>query len=423
MKHGYKWEQNTNRSWESVQEDGKGNIKIGIGDSIELERAKSQRAKQSRITQSIRRGLIRFTILAIDSSRSSGELDHAYKPYGSRIEAMKASACKFVTNFYDQNPISSLGVIVTKDRIAERLTELSGNPKAHVARIQDLKHGTSAASLQNTLWLSMQMLQHVPEYGYRELIILYSSLSTCDPGDIFQTVEEAKNFNIRVSVICLQAEVYVCKQLAALTNGTFSIALDCKHLEELLNKQLIPSPVLKDTIKSSYADFVYMGFPKRVFDSNASFCYDGNRPRLSKTAYICPRCCTRTLVIPTKCCVCHLQLNSSSHIARSHHHLFPVLNFEEYTVIKEEAKPLETYNNGSSLKAEKVKVEPPIYMVQISLGNDEYKNEPIEFCAGCLENLQVEDRLVLRCINCEKIFCVDCDLFIHDSLHNCPDCL
>lgn len=35
----------------------------------------------------------------------------------------------------------------------------------------------------------MSILRHVPDYGCREVIILYTSLSTCDSGDIFATME------------------------------------------------------------------------------------------------------------------------------------------------------------------------------------------------------------------------------------------
>ncbi|PSN43765.1 hypothetical protein C0J52_06399 [Blattella germanica] len=29
---------------------------------------------------------------------------------------------------------------------------------------------------------------------------------------------------------------------------------------------------------------------------------------------------------------------------------------------------------------------------------------------------------VYECGKCNRIFCLDCDLFIHDSLHTCPGC-
>jgi hypothetical protein len=41
-----------------------------------------------------------------------------------------------------------------------------------------------------------------------------SSLSTCDPGDhggIFTVIDEAIKNKIRISVICLAAELYICR--------------------------------------------------------------------------------------------------------------------------------------------------------------------------------------------------------------------
>ena len=32
------------------------------------------------------------------------------------------------------------------------------------------------------------------------------------------------------------------------------------------------------------------------------------------------------------------------------------------------------------------------------------------------------NKMSLQCPRCENIFCVECDIFIHDSLHNCPGC-
>ena len=41
----------------------------------------------------------------------------------------------------------------------------------------------------------------------REVIIIMGSLTTCDPGDINKTLEEAVNMKIKCSVINLSAEV------------------------------------------------------------------------------------------------------------------------------------------------------------------------------------------------------------------------
>lgn len=59
----------------------------------------------------------------------------------------------------------------------------------HIQAISNLIRADGLASLQNILLLSMSILRHIPDYGCREIIILYTSLSTCDPGDIFATIE------------------------------------------------------------------------------------------------------------------------------------------------------------------------------------------------------------------------------------------
>lgn len=28
----------------------------------------------------------------------------------------------------------------------------------------------------------------------------------------------------------------------------------------------------------------------------------------------------------------------------------------------------------------------------------------------------------LRCPGCGRVFCLDCDMYVHESLHNCPGC-
>ena len=52
-------------------------------------------------------------------------------------------------------------------------------------------------------------------------------------------------------------------------------------------------------------------------------------------------------------------------------------------------------------------------------------------CFACCSPLQeaaaqgdagVRRNVVLRCGPCAQLFCVECDLLIHDSLHNCPGC-
>ena len=50
------------------------------------------------------------------------------------------------------------------------------------------------------------------------------------------------------------------------------------------------------------------------------------------------------------------------------------------------------------------------------------------YCHGCFTDLsasQKEDQepgVVLQCSECKHLFCFDCDVYVHESLHNCPGC-
>lgn len=44
-------------------------------------------------------------------------------------------------------------------------------------------------SLQNTLELAGRILRPLPGHASRELLVLFASLTTCDPGDIVPTIQ------------------------------------------------------------------------------------------------------------------------------------------------------------------------------------------------------------------------------------------
>lgn len=184
-------------------------------------------------------------------------------------------------------------------------------------------------------------------------------------------------------------------------------------------------------------DFVYMAFPKRTFDGSASYGFDGNSIQLFSTAYVCPRCYNRTSEIPTQCCVCKVQLNSSSHIARSHHHLFPVPNYNELNLVQTSAdkRGFHAYRLHDALPEKELGIKKP--NVEDELKRKSEINDVddlvkkidekdlvgiITHCKGCLEEFN-SSSLAMHCPTCDHIFCIECDLFIHNSLHNCPGCI
>ncbi|XP_049618359.1 general transcription factor IIH subunit 2 isoform X3 [Syngnathus scovelli] len=134
------------------------------------------------------------------------------------------------------------------------------------------------------------------------------------------------------------------------------------------------------------------GFPQHTFssstDQNAKPSFsmallDGtNDPGLSLGGYLCPQCHAKYLELPVECKVCGLTLVSAPHLARSFHHLFPLHVF----------------------------IETPV------------ENTPEKrFCESCQGELK--DKRMFTCPSCRRAFCVDCDHFIHDTLHCCPGCV
>ena len=98
----------------------------------------------------------------------------------------------FVRKFFDSNPLSQLSICCTRNGVAKVITELSGSPHRHVEHLKLLgtqKLGLDCAgdaSVQNCLELATRQLRDVPPYGHREVLFVMTSLTTCDPGDVFE---------------------------------------------------------------------------------------------------------------------------------------------------------------------------------------------------------------------------------------------
>lgn len=208
------------RSWESLQEDESGLLRPI--DNKTLSHAQYRRRLRTATAARIQKGLIRYLYIIIDFSRAAAEMD--YKP--SRMVVVARQVEAYIREFFDQNPLSQIGLVILKDGVAHCLTDLGGSPEAHIKALMG-KLGTSGdASLQNGLDLVCDLLNQIPSYGHREALILYSALSTCDPGDILETIQKCKASKIRCSVIGLSAELYICKHLCQETGGMYFVALD-----------------------------------------------------------------------------------------------------------------------------------------------------------------------------------------------------
>lgn len=100
-------------------------------------------------TTPLQRGIIRHLLLIIDLS--SAMLEKDLRP--TRYLLTLRYSSEFVTEFFEQNPISQLGIIGMRDGLAVRVSDMSGNPNDHINNLQALKtqEPKGNPSLQNAL--------------------------------------------------------------------------------------------------------------------------------------------------------------------------------------------------------------------------------------------------------------------------------
>lgn len=315
---------------------------------------------------------MRHLTIILDMSTAMNQID--LKP--NRFVCCVRLLEKFINDFIDLNPISQLCFIVTRNKRAEKISELSGNPKSHINALNTIKNNPcmGEVSMQIALQMAHSMLRYMPTHTSKEILFIMGSLTTCDPSNIHKTIDLLANDHIRSSVIGLSAEVFICKELSMKTKGVYNIALDETHFKDLLFQYVNPLP---STFTES--TLIKIGFPKYEFQTVPSLCVchmDNEEPNLTTSGYICHSCHSKYCDLPVECKVCGLTLLASTHLARSYHHLFPVETFSE------------------------------------CIGNSN--------CFGCLKALN--NRAATRCNLCSMIFCVECDVFIHNVSHVCPGC-
>ena len=158
---------------------------------------------------------------------------------------MKALVSNFIDEYFDQNPLSLMAIISTSKGRAKLLSQFTNSPAEHKDLIQRNDEIGGDPTLQNSLEFCMTNSALAPDIGYsfKEVLVISSSLVSCDPDDISKTIDDLKAQQFNVSVISLSAQVYILEKLAKETNGTFNVAIDRSHFEILLQRILIPKPV------------------------------------------------------------------------------------------------------------------------------------------------------------------------------------
>ncbi|KAL4992507.1 Ssl1-like-domain-containing protein [Aspergillus falconensis] len=382
------------RTWETLVEGADGTISSTVGGLLEA----SKRKRLLRDTTPLQRGIIRHIILILDLSQSMMEKD--LRP--TRYLLTLRYAQEFVREFFEQNPISQIGVVGLRDGLALRISGMSGNPTEHISAIHDLRSQDPKGlpSLQNGLEMARGALFHTPSHGTREIFIVFGSLLSSDPGDIHQTITTLINDKIRVGIVGLAAQVAICRELCSKTNGGddsyYGVALNEQHFRELVMAVTIPPATYSQ--KQSTSSLLMMGFPSRTIEPFPSLCACHSNP--TPGGYLCSRCNSKVCGLPAECPSCGLTLILSTHLARSYHHLFPLMNWVE-------------------VSWERAYRSTTCFACGIAFPTIPPK-EQWQATQNLAKGMSVSSRY--ECTVCENHFCIDCDLFAHEVVHNCPGC-
>ena len=454
----YAWEKAYERTWDAIEEDEETGALITRG----LDR---RRTRQQPVLTSVQRGMLRHVFLIIDMSRGMDAGD--FKP--NRAEATVALAKEFVREYFDQNPISSMGVIVTRNAVAEKISDMSGNPRRHIDAIDAGCRTTGGdMTLQTSLDLAVKFLSLLPTYGTREVVLIHGAHATCDPGNINTTIAELQREKVRVSVISLPGELFISSRIAKETGGACTVPETYDDFRRALLDATRP-PARRAEEGEARAQLVQMGFPTLVFEQpGLCACHCVLRPR----GYLCPRCGSRSCEVPTKCVVCGLQLVSAPGLARSYHHLFAVPLFIEVPDARTPAEYRRASNisssSSSSASSSSASAAAPrssrkrrrgaaseaggvseskggeedgdadddamdegedgVASPAVGASEQQQHQQVIELvsdastsCTGCTFPLRADQPRYV-CPTCRGAFCPDCDAVIHETLHNCPGC-
>ncbi|KAI9685595.1 MAG: hypothetical protein M1822_004453 [Bathelium mastoideum] len=379
------------------QEGADGRITGGLERDLEA----MKRARLKKDTTPLQRGIIRHLILVLDLSDAMSEKD--FKP--TRYLLTLRYTLAYIREFFEQNPISQLALVGMRDGLARPISDLSGNPTAHLTAVRELLAKASAdaaagnasgagqgsPSLQNALEMSCAMLQGAPSHGTREVVVVLGALLTSDPGDIYATIRRCARERLRVSVIGLGARLYICGEIVSRTNGGddsgYGVAVDETSLRDLLMATTTPPEIRGEGGQgpSALASLLKMGFPNRIAEEVPSLCACHNKP--VSGGYQCPQCMVK------------------------------------YALGEELSSPFSAEDVGGKIPSqEKLDKDGDVAMAEANGSVTKSKNAQKQKDGQKTKDEGVSESRRYECETCQNHFCIDCDVFCHDVLHNCPGC-
>lgn len=311
--------------------------------------------------------------------------------------------------FFTQNPIASLGIIATRRQRAEQIAPMSGDPERHVERLRTLNDAVCEGepSLKNSLDLAYATLRNAPPHAACEILLVFSSLTTCDPSDVHATIRVLRERRVRCSMLSLACgEVHLFRKLCDDTGGRFDLLMDPDDFRQALAAHLSPPPLRCTADASSTAaqkqrqnscSLIKMAFPQRVggersdeFAFAQCMCHSQPETTAANTsrqgnsaaakhnsaesgsgsfqgAFVCPQCTCKYCVLPVQCAVCGLCLVSAPHLTRAYQHLFPLVAFRELRLRDTQQRAASA--NADAIRSRAWYVESAFNFIQLALAD------------------------------------------------------
>lgn len=369
----FRWE-HSQRSWNTIEVvNGKlvsSNSETGLFD------AEAQKRRQS--LQGYQRGLIRALVIVIDLSRNGIEPREFTIP---RVRLVSDQVTNFLKAYLDQNPLSQVAIVSTRGYYGHVESPLSGDLEAHLEAVRGLRDVSmwGQPSLVNSLTVSLSVLGSAPVFSTREILLVYGSMTTCDPEPLDTVCEKLTQpgKGAVVSAIGFSAKAFPLQRIVDATGGIYRVPTSPAHLEDLFQMHVVP-PLWSD--RTQIRSFIPFGFAKPVKEALAfdvrNLKNDGDGGPVIASLE-CPRCGTKVLEVPAYCPICSMLVMAPAHLTRSLQHLKPLASFEEV-------------------------------------------EKPGQNCMACNTRLPAKH---MMCGKCRGSFCSECDKFVHECLQNCPGCL
>ena len=112
------WAQTLKTPWNEIKEDAFGALSWK---NEKMEERKRRDRMDSAMTElRVEKGMIRYIFIILDCSSSMNRRD--LKP--NRMVVAQQMIDKFIREFFDQNPLSQLGLIIGHHKIAQKITDL-----------------------------------------------------------------------------------------------------------------------------------------------------------------------------------------------------------------------------------------------------------------------------------------------------------